>query len=433
MRYQQGAITLLITALLLVAILVLSLASYKNVFFQAKRAQNEIISRQQHWAAEGGLECAYSLAVLDPEHIDPRPAITPPVVSGSISLGYEECGAMRPNIVTNTLPSQDELIIITATEANTSVNKIIKMPKAQGQAAITANADMIFLGDYDVQPNPISKDSATNEYECLSVNYSQKFTFLKDKYSATAEYHTIKPYDPTVIPANAANTVDCKNSYKTNMTTTMTVDGEKNTQDEIDNFKNDFLYTDGLDPFQKLFGVARGDFKKIKSKFEVISNPINCATSVNSQISASKELIWVEGNCDISTVSSSNTKGIILVVQNGLLAINGAVSFHGVLYHFINDPTFTPISSNWSTFGSGASTSYARMQESATEAGISVGIPSAIIQGAALPQGTLIIDTPNNLALIDGSAVISFDQQKIEHPLGKLLPPKWLKGSWHDF
>ena len=95
MRYQQGAITLLITALLLVAILVLSLASYKNVFFQAKRAQNEIISRQQHWAAEGGLECAYSLAVLDPEHIDPRPAITPPVVSGSISLGYEECGAMR--------------------------------------------------------------------------------------------------------------------------------------------------------------------------------------------------------------------------------------------------------------------------------------------------------------------------------------------------
>ncbi|MBD1575544.1 hypothetical protein HC723_03620 [Vibrio sp. S11_S32] len=417
MKHQKGAVTLLYTAMLLIAILTLSIASYKNVFLQAKRAQNEITSRQQHWAAEGGLECAFAVNRSN-TGVD------------LLNQDYSNCTQSSLEFSPNT--SGSTFYTVTSKNVKSEVKKIIKMPKAAGLAAITANADMILLGNYDVQPNPINKNTVTNRYECLSVNYSQKFTFLKDKYNTNAEYHTMKPYDPSIKPANAANTVYCEADYITNITTTETVDREKNTPSEIAQFKKDFLYTSGLDPFKKIFGVARSDFQEIKSHFDVISNPTNCSAAVNSQISASKELIWVEGNCDISSINSSNTQGIILVVQNGLLALGGSAQFNGVLYHFINT-TFTPTSSDWSSLGSTANTSYLRIDESASEVGISVDIPSAIIQGSALPQGSLIIDTPNNLALIDGSATISFDQLKIDHPLKTLLKPKWLKGSWHDF
>lgn len=59
-QYQQGIATLLITSILLSVALVVTLGSYKNLFYQIKRAQNEVKARQEHWLAEGGLECAYS-------------------------------------------------------------------------------------------------------------------------------------------------------------------------------------------------------------------------------------------------------------------------------------------------------------------------------------------------------------------------------------
>ena len=61
MKSQQGMATLMITSLLLVVALLFSLASYKNLFYQIKRSQNEVLAKQAHWQAEGGLECAFSL------------------------------------------------------------------------------------------------------------------------------------------------------------------------------------------------------------------------------------------------------------------------------------------------------------------------------------------------------------------------------------
>ena len=60
MKSQQGIATLMITSLLLVVALLFSLASYKNLFYQIKRSQNEVLTKQAYWQAEGGLECATS-------------------------------------------------------------------------------------------------------------------------------------------------------------------------------------------------------------------------------------------------------------------------------------------------------------------------------------------------------------------------------------
>ncbi|MGR5266094.1 hypothetical protein ACPV38_19195, partial [Photobacterium damselae] len=60
MRKQHGAAALLVVSVLLVAALMMSLGSYKSLFYQIKRANNQLEARQEHWRAEGGLECVYS-------------------------------------------------------------------------------------------------------------------------------------------------------------------------------------------------------------------------------------------------------------------------------------------------------------------------------------------------------------------------------------
>lgn len=64
-QYQQGVATLLITSILLSVALVITLGSYKTLFYQIKRAQNEVKARKEYWLAEGGLECIYTKSVQD--------------------------------------------------------------------------------------------------------------------------------------------------------------------------------------------------------------------------------------------------------------------------------------------------------------------------------------------------------------------------------
>ncbi|MDN4733952.1 hypothetical protein QYZ42_14835 [Vibrio parahaemolyticus] len=52
MKKQQGAAALLVVSVLLVAALMMSLGSYKSLFYQIKRANNQIEARQEHWRAE---------------------------------------------------------------------------------------------------------------------------------------------------------------------------------------------------------------------------------------------------------------------------------------------------------------------------------------------------------------------------------------------
>lgn len=421
MRDQQGAITLLITALLLVAILVLSLASYKNVFFQAKRAQNEIIARQNHWAAEGGLECAYSLAVLDPEHIGSRTGTLP---IGSSRLEYSECGSGLPVIAELPITGQNQLTTVLSTQGNSYVQKVLKIPRAQGQAAITANADLMLYGSYTIRPNPNTL-SSSGEYECLSVRYSQTF-----KYKNDGGLIAYPPYDTQYDPIQPSNTLTCEPTFVTNLNVDSFLDQE-NDQASESIFKSDYVFDSHLSPFNNLFGIDVTKKDEVKKGFTVVSGSGDCDSDITSALDSGSSLIWIEGNCDMATAtqiaSRDTSDGIIVVVENGLLSITGAVPFSGVLYQLINNHSYHPSSHDW------VGMSGEVWVNAAKSTGIIAKIPTAYIVGSAIPDGTIILDTPGNLAVIHGSAAIAYNKSKIDHPLKKLLKPKWLKGSWHDF
>lgn len=56
----RGALTLVMSSILLAGVLVVSLGLFRNLFFHIKLAQNQTRSSQTYWLLEGGVECAYA-------------------------------------------------------------------------------------------------------------------------------------------------------------------------------------------------------------------------------------------------------------------------------------------------------------------------------------------------------------------------------------
>ncbi|WP_311568637.1 hypothetical protein [Photobacterium arenosum] len=75
-RTQQGMSTLLISSLMLSVAMVFVMTSYSTSFYQVKRAQNTVFSRQAFWLAEGALACGLGLIA---EHFQRQPVSTDPL------------------------------------------------------------------------------------------------------------------------------------------------------------------------------------------------------------------------------------------------------------------------------------------------------------------------------------------------------------------
>ena len=56
----RGALTLVMSSILLAGVLVVSLGLFRNLFFHIKLTQNHTRSSQTYWLLEGGVECAYA-------------------------------------------------------------------------------------------------------------------------------------------------------------------------------------------------------------------------------------------------------------------------------------------------------------------------------------------------------------------------------------
>lgn len=413
---QRGAAVLLIAALLLAASLIISLVSYKSVFFQAKRAQNEIEARQLHWKGEGRLECVMAKVVQ-----------TSPLPSPISRINFSNCdNPLNININISPVTGSSNLYIVTSNESNYVVSKVIKVPKGGATGALMANADLYLDGTASINPQPI--DFLDPYYSCVSVRYSQNIyingNWVTSLPSGTSSIGCDPIYTSTVtggIPPAHLSGANDENEIL---------------DDGIDesNFKEDFLFTESLDPFQELFGVSRNEYASIKQQFYQVNgssvcsgSTCSCDESVAKAINEEEVLIWVNGSCDLGSASAiageDTSEGIILVVENGLLATTGSVPFDGVLFQFIHGISFDI--DMWDDFSGESFVDSVNAQT-----GI---VPVIFMAGSKVPDGLLVIDAPGNIGVINGAISLSYNKSKIENPLGQLLKPKWLKGSWNDF
>ncbi|KQH83800.1 hypothetical protein AMR76_21045 [Vibrio furnissii] len=435
---QRGVATLLLTSILLSVALVVTLGMYKYLFFQIKRAQNEVKAKQQFWRAEGGLECVYSLTQTQRV----LPSATSYADCSDVAFGYHT-------------PAPGQLAV-TATYGYSQLSKTIRYP-APASGVLKATSNLYFAGGLAMRPDP-SLSLGESQWGCTMLRYSQDF-LVNGALKNDGLLNSDLPYEGYPLGQS------CHPDYLTELTATgaSTPTG----------LKRDFVKDSGQTPFEDLFGAPRSDWFEVMADrhFQKIANESlvdgngqmlmdqsalptpeivsDCGDKIAQQISAGHDLLWVYGSChmdsdDLEAVStaidgaSSTLDGVILVVHNGLLSTHGSLTFKGMIYHFISaaddgSPDFTPSEDAWKSLNTTQTTNLAGVVDHDPDVvpAVSVSNTAYFQNGAFFPTGGYVMDAPGTYAVFTASMNFTFNRDAIEVPLNKIRQFKWQQGSWH--
>ncbi|MCD9501941.1 hypothetical protein GLP37_07110 [Photobacterium phosphoreum] len=410
---QSGMTTLLITSMLLIVALLFSLASYKNLFYQIKRTQNEVLARQAHWAAEGGLECGFAQIQKAGNISDAKPT-------------FIDCESLL-NLVDVDVDVDDNYI---KSEYDNISNKLVKKKiklSSRLAGAIQARSDLKLIGDYDISPDVEGKHN-NGDYKCVAIRYSNRFIF--DKTEPGNSGTELEVMDPIENGPYSGFNGKCAEGYRSHLkvTTDSFNDATKN------NLEKDFVYDPDFDPFESFFGDKRSELEQIRKEFVQISGSIESAGSNNTctkkikaafdSIKNKDKKVWVTGDCDLGGDNSLSLDldPKVLVIENGIIATWASVLFTGSVYHLI-DPTIYPVSNLTS-----------KWNEMPTKDQFStlVKANSVYIDGGSFnTTGGMVFDTPGGLTTMIAGMVLSYDRGTNPLPINNKIT--WQQGSWHDF
>ena len=429
---QSGMTTLLITSMLLIVALLFSLASYKNLFYQIKRTQNEVLARQAHWAAEGGLECSYS-------YLNASKGISDPQSTINSYCGYDILSVEKLSILLQ--PSHGGYKIKSTSLINnvatSVVNRAIKVSDLK-TGVFQATSHLVLNGHMNIYPEPGNKEGSG--YNCIVARFSNKLE-IKGTLNNNGLSPSYLPYEdfPVVIGPDTPNSPP-PNSYlqkcndgSSSPTLDYWTESVTNTN-YVSNpsaFKKDFMQIASLDPFENVFGFPRDEWANAKRYlgFVDVRGGKECSSNIATAINGGNNLIWINDNCDLSlntnliTIATNNNGGAIIVVQDGVVGFFGAATDLDImLYQFL-----TPnVSSQWSPSSADWDAGDATVAKSVPDKNKYIHYQ----HGALKTAGGFIFDMPNYIAEITGAGVIAFNGNIVRDLLGK---PVWVQGSWHDF
>lgn len=231
MKKQQGAAALLVVSVLLVAALMMSLGSYKSLFYQIKRANNQIEARQEHWRAEGGLECVFAL-------VQETGAVPTPVQLDACNTSL-------------TLTKANQYLTVVSESGFAEITKVIKIAGRSGAGAIQTTADLYLNGSNSISPDPLKEASTPNKWQCRAVTYSNKlqvFGNLQNKGLTDGA----KPYID--FPPGQG----CDSGHQSTVTSSPT------------HSQQDFRLDASQQPFENFFAEKREDWFKVMSNEEFV-------------------------------------------------------------------------------------------------------------------------------------------------------------------
>ncbi|WP_305829912.1 hypothetical protein [Photobacterium leiognathi] len=430
---QSGMATLLITSVLLIVALLLSLASYKNLFYQIKRTQNEVVARQSHWLAEGGLECGFTIISNEQD----------------ATADISNCKTMTDYKLDNLILSGPNPYLLTSVSSNRKVFKTMEVKGGESSGVVKSSADLYFNGDYRFFPDP-GKSLGSNKWECVLLRYLNG-VFIHDNAAAgmtgtsgigsnDLNYHN-SPYDDFYSDPTEVHT--CQ-------TATLPSDGYKTpiSTQSISNFNADIIDESTMDLFKETFGVPSSEWMSIRDGgvFTPITivDPTECAQEIETVLTSDKRYVWVTGNCSIESgtgftdlKSKADTLGgIFILVHKGLLSFGGSSELNAVVYHFNDGYSANKATGNdWSSLSIGTTvlsdTMYVPVEGTVTPATMKNNVVF-YMYGAFVPSGGFILDAENKVSYFNSSVNMSFDGELISELLTPFAKPKWVKGSWND-
>ncbi|MGR5000623.1 hypothetical protein [Vibrio celticus] len=440
---QQGAITLMLVSILLIGVLIVSLGSFKVTFYQIKRAQNEVLARKEHWQAEGGLECTYSYLLEFGKTIaDIKDASARPADFSDWCSPYEN----KPQIDISDSAISSAYIVASSSNAQ-SLFKTIRERSQFGSGAIQSTGPIELIGTLSLKPTAKEDPISGNEYECVSVSFADLFTYQYDTtHSNSGQALGLDVLDPSVDGPFSGFDGICHSDYKTEIPkgtsgsshSIYAPDYYQSTNPAP--FQKDFNPDPNMNPFYTFFGVAKTEQNIVDLsqdtdlfKYVQLLNATECGTEIMDHFTAGQTKgLWIEGNCHINAaVAATINPSQLLVVQDGVLALNGAMAYNGVIYHLVDyqkSHVKNRVDGFWNSLA--ANNVFAPFIKDIDEVSVikkSVGIQFA----SGLPSGGLIFDSPAGVTTIVGDMDLDFRADS--NPIDPPSTYQWKRGSWNDF
>ncbi|MDF2154222.1 hypothetical protein [Vibrio sp. CAU 1672] len=414
MKYRESGIaTLLVTGVLLMVTLVVVLGAYRGVFFQIKRAQNEVKSRQQHWLAEGAIECGWAQYKA----------------LNSVPVTVTDCGSGFGTIPEFTATANGYQV--SSAVEGALLRKEILVGGNLGFGAMQSSADVYFHSSATFS-TPDPGELGADGWECVALRYKNRF------YSAVVDnkgvIHGESPYPDFSNPASQ----DCAN-----------VAGNDHLSSSVGGTGagKDFVHDETVKPFESFFGVKAEEHNKVRDNgtFRVLSAAgtahvlPDCGTKLTNQINSGNHHLWVEGSCEISSAeyndlvaATQNTNGVTVMVHDGLFSVMGPPSsgattdnFRGVIFHFNYD--YTPTLSDWSGL---VADGYVNHVPSVFEESYRT-IAAYYQHGSFTVSGGQYFDMEGQAALFFDSLDFRYSKAIIDNSRNANVVPRWKQGSWY--
>lgn len=411
---RRGAVTLLVTTLLLAITLMLVLGSYRATLYQIKRAQNEIETRQDHWRAEGGLECVYTQFKL----------------AGGLPATLQPCLLTTPVVLT--LEPLANGYLVSARSHYLSLSKTILTSGALQPGAMQSSADLYFHSSATFStpdPGALTADG----WQCIALRYRSRF------YASVVDnkgiIHGIPPYAAFDNPDGK----ECIN-----------LEGDDHLSSLIAGVGvgQDFVLDPDVSPFEAYFGVSVAEHNTVRDsgEFTVISGSgvpkivSQCGAKLASEIDAGNTRLWLEGGCEIESSeynslidATQTTQGVTILVHDGLMSLMGkpelgasAHSFKGVLFHFNVD--YLPTVADWAAFSANA-----HLNHASSPIEDSYRTTASYYQhGAFSVSGGQFFDAEGQAAIFFDSLDFRFNKDVIDQSRKPFNTVRWRKGSWND-
>jgi hypothetical protein len=427
MKVESGYSTLLLTSLIMLVVLVVSIATYRSTFQYFRLVEYRIRSLKSHWQAEGAVECLFAAAQRH----------------RLLSLDVNAC----ERDVDELTISGNSMKSIKSLSGFSSIEKTFILPVADSLGAVKSSSTLILTSGATFSPDPGIQDE-NDLWKCIAVRYKKQFIA-----PSVTTYH---PYQMDLIPyvgfpQHSKQPQLCASAYHS-------------LASNSSHTKSDYVHDLELEPFRDLFGVQSSQWFSIMSNDAVGRIPMSldidgkiryssadflpeahyvasCANDIVSRIRQGKDLIWVYGGCelienDVTLINQAieekfADQGIILVVQNGVLAINSQQIFKGLVMQY------TSPGSSLKAFGDWDKTSiYSHVSEYLTHFSTSSLFNSAQVSyfqvGRFNPLGGLLLSSDNTFAVIEGQLRFQYQRDLISQALSHIRPIHWVTGSWHD-
>ncbi|AUI85447.1 hypothetical protein BS333_03100 [Vibrio azureus] len=433
MKRQSGAVILVTVSALLIAMLMMLMGAYRSLWYQIKRANNEIQSRQAHWIAEGGLECAYFQ-----------------VIEGVVALPVSSAVSVSGCKAQVTIEKRDdEQYRVVSTYDNITLNKTIAQVNSVLNAMIKTSAAVELTGSMHVIPyaqgDPLSS-------QCTSIISGGAVQYIASPSGTDEHFFTVDSTESAHAtgPFGAANFV-CQPTHKSNLYDSLRAPslaglGPYKGADIEENVL-------GISAFRDLFGMTYNAANAAKLKSDIAHDPQgavfdgsnvdyspqgwvhHCHTQLHDAYLAGKRRFWVEGNCAIEgnifgSYSQPVDNAVQLIIHRGLLYSKGLSIFDGLIYQYLPSESDFDVLEKWRDLHqSRAQIGVTPLSFQAHDVDERFEQYSWLLDSALYLDGAIGVDALGRTIKLNGSLIPAYNQQKSQKHTARL---EWLGGSWHD-